>query len=520
MRLAAAVDERWITVANKGVSSVMSFIPVPDATTVPIRPGKIPELGPARPSAPVPLPLDLPRLVMRRASVVAVIFLALLLVLGVIAARNDTRDEIAGALAFARMEAQLQALPADDALALEALRGMDALRHVRLRVTDAQGHLLFGDGEAPPGGALRWLMRASLGADAAATEQTVSWRIPRPRGDPWTAAFIASPQSEQHEALSNLAGLFVLLAASSAVTLAVMRWNVQRAIAASISRIEQQDPAGVQALPAMPVRELEAMSGALKRLGASLERAESARRALSQKILGLQEDERQRLARELHDEFGQRLTALRVDVAWLQRTLGSEAEAGPVLAGMNDQIARIQLDVRETLARLQPLAGGSGGLEGADRLAALLEALAASASRAGAGGLRCEARVLRSGGCAAAALAEVRLPAPVLLALYRISQEAFTNAMRHAGAHRAVVTVEIDDGEPGRVALHWSAGDDGHGLALPESALQRGSGLAGMRERVWALDGRFEWVAANPPPLTGLRIQAWLAWRVAAQEAE
>ena len=174
MRLAAAVDERWVSVANKGVSSVMSFIPIQNATTVPIRSGKTPDVDPARRDTPAPLPLELPRLVMQRASVVAVAFLALLLVLGVVAARSDTRDEIAGALAFARMERQLHALPADDAQALEALRRIGALRHVRLRVTDAQGRVVFGDGEAPRDGPLRWLMRASLGADAGAEEQTVS----------------------------------------------------------------------------------------------------------------------------------------------------------------------------------------------------------------------------------------------------------------------------------------------------------------------------------------------------------
>jgi two-component system sensor histidine kinase UhpB len=518
VRLVAAVEERWITVANKGVSSVMSFIPARNATTVPIRAGKTPDV-----KAPASLPLELPRLVMQRAAVVAVAFLALLLVLGVLATRSDTRDEIAGALAFARMEQQLHALPADDAQALDALRRIDALRHVRLRVTDAQGHLLFGDAEAPRDGPLRWLMRASLGTDAASAEQTVSSRIERPNGDAWTASFVASPESEQHEALSNLSGLLVLLAASSAVMLTVMRWNVQRAfrplreMLAAIARIEQQDPAGVQALPAMPVRELEVMSGALKRLGASLEHAEAARRTLSRRILGLQEDERQRLARELHDEFGQRLTALRVDVAWLHRTLATHDEAGRVLDGMNDQIARIQLDVRETLARLQPLAGGADGLESAGRLAAMLEVLAASASRAGAGGLRCEARVTLRGESSAAALADLRMPAPVLLALYRISQEAFTNAMRHARGRQALVTVDIDDGDPALVRLRWRAIDDGHGLAQPESALQRGSGLAGIRERVWSLDGKFEWTPRNPPPLTGLRMDACLSYRVAPE---
>ena len=482
-------------------------------------------MDPGRPDTPAPLPLELPRLVMRRALVVAVAFLLLLLVLGAIAARSDTRDEIAGALAFARMEQQLHALPADDATAVESLRRIGALRHVTLRVTDAAGRVLFGDIAPPHAGPMRWLMRTTLGGDAASTEQTVSWTIPRGGvGGPWTAAFVASPESEQHEALSNLLGLFVLLAASSVVMLAVMQWNVQRAfrplreMLSAIARIERQDPSGVHALPAMPIRELEAIAGALRRLASSLERAEIARRTLSQKILGLQEDERQRLARELHDEFGQRLTALRVDVAWLQRTHGAGGEAGRVLAGMNEQIARIQADVRDTLARLQPLAGGAGGPESAGRLAALLDALAASWSRPGTDGPRCEARVTRCGESDEASLAHLQMPATVLLALYRISQEAVTNAMRHAGGRQVRVTVDIDDSEAGQVRLHWCASDDGGGLAQPEGALQRGSGLAGIQERIWAVDGKFQWSPRNPPPMPGLRMDARLSWNTLAKE--
>ena len=504
----------------------MSFVPIRNATTVPIAGGKAPDLIPGRSGEAAPVPLELPRLVMRRASVVAVAFLLLLLVLGAIAARIDTRDEIAGALAFARMEQQLHTLPDDDAAALGSLRRVGALRHVRLRVADAEGRVLFGevDGDGPRDGAMRRLMRATLGGDAASTEQTVSWTIPRPFGRPWTASFVTSPESEQHEALSNLLGLFVLLAASSVVMLVVMQWNVQRAfrplreMLAAIAGIERQDAAGVQALPPMPIRELEAIAGALRRLAASLERAEAARRTLSQKILGLQEDERQRLARELHDEFGQRLTALRVDVAWLQRALPVGDEAGRVLAGMNEQIARIQADVRDTLARLQPFAGSAGELESAERLAALLDALAATASRPGAGGLRCQVRVTRRGGPGGSALAGLRMPAAVVLALYRISQEAITNAMRHSGGQRVEVTVDIDDSEPGRLLLHWTACDDGGGLAQPERALQRGSGLAGIRERVWAFDGTFDWAPRNPPPLTGLRLDARLSCTTATGE--
>jgi len=493
-----------------------------DATTVPVATGKTPDLLPAAPQ-------DLPRLVMRLALLVAAAFLLLSLVLGLIAARSDTQAEISGALALARMEQQMRELPVDDAVALESLRHLGELRHVRLRLSDEDGRVLLGAVEPPASAPLRWLMHATLGRHAESAQQTVSWPIQRSNGRSWTATLVASPESEQREALSNLLGLFALLSASSLLMLVAMQWNVRRAfrplqaMLAAIARIERQDLAGVQALPNMPIRELEAISCALKHLASSLEQAEEARQVLSDKILSLQEDERRRMARDLHDEFGQRLTALRVDAAWLQKRLGGDGEAAEVVAGMNEQIARIQRDVRDMLARLHPLAGADGETDSAARLASLLDGLASSWSRSSAGGFRCEARVGRAthvvsdapGPAAAAeatALAALRLPRAVVLALYRITQEAFTNAVRHAGGRHALVRVEIDDSRPGAIVLEWSASDDGQGLQQPEKALQRGNGLAGIKERIWALDGEFDWMPVNPPPMRGLHMRARLSW--------
>jgi two-component system sensor histidine kinase UhpB len=466
------------------------------------------------------VPRDLPRLVMRLALAVAAAFLLLSLALGLVAARRDTQAEISGALALARLEQQMRALPADDTAALASLRRFGELRHVRLQLVDAEGRALSGADEAPPSTSLRWLMQATPGGGAGATRQSVSWPVPRPNGGAWTATLVASPESEQREALSNLLGLFALLAASSLLMLAGMQWIVRRAfqplqaMLAAIARVEHHDLAGVQALPAMPIRELEAISGALKQLACALQQAEEARRGLSSKILGLQEDERQRMARDLHDEFGQRLTALRVDAAWLQKRWAGDGEASVVVTGMAEQIAHIQHDVRETLARLHPLAGADGETDSAGRLAALLDALAASWSRTGDGGLRCEAQVGRVAQDApdAAPVEALRMPRAVVLALYRISQEAFTNAVRHSGARHARVVVEIDDSRPGAILLQWSAGDDGRGLHQPESALQRGNGLAGIKERVWALDGEFQWMPNGPAPMVGLGLRASLSW--------
>ncbi len=408
--------------------------------------------------------------------------------------------------------------PADDAAAraaIDSLRSLGPLRHLQLRVVDGTGRVLLerADDE-PPGWALRALMTLDGQRAAPGPEQTVSWTIARPDGAPWTVSLVASPESEQREALSNLLGMFALLAGCCALMLVVMRWNLRRAfrplqaMLGAIARVEQQDLAPLRALPPMPIRELDAIAAALRHLADALARAEHERRLLSQKMLTLQEDERQRLARDLHDEFGQRLTALRVDAAWLQRRCEGDAVLQPVIAGMIEQCSRIQQDVRGLLARLQPLGGahpgpGAGAAPDpeatAGRLRALLQALAASWSMPvsrDVDGLGDDARAL---------------PRERLLAVYRITQEALTNAARHAGGAPVAVRVRIEPGDgagpnpeqPAPDVLDWQVQDDGPGLADPDASLQRGNGLAGIRQRVWALGGVFTLEASGAAPEAG-----------------
>ena len=91
------------------------------------------------------------------------------------------------------------------------------------------------------------------------------------------------------------------------------------------------------------------------------------------------------------------------------------------------------------------------------------------------------------------------------LALYRLTQEALTNAARHADASR--VAVRLDAAADG--AIEWCVEDDGIGLDSAEAA-HRGHGLAGMRERVWAHGGEIEMgpLASSRAERAGLRIRA------------
>lgn len=495
----------------KGADSVA--MPVPAAA------GKTPDLPPAAVAAPPPM--ELPRLVMRGALAVVAFALLLALLLGLWRAREDMRDELAGALAQARINALLAAAQArsDDELlaALGSVGHEDGPRHLELRLLDAAGRVRL---EPPPQPPAAWPVRLLVALNgvlfAPPADRTVSVALPRPGGAPWQAQWIASHDAEQREAMAQLQDMLMLVAGCGGVMLLVMRWHLKRSfrplapLLAAIARVEQQDVSAVRALPAMPIRELDAIANALRHLAGALERTEAQRRQLGAQVLTLQEDERSRIARELHDEFGQHLTALRVDAAWLQRRLADQPELAAVVAGMSQQCQRIQEEVRALLTRLRPLSGGPGdeqGSEDVERLRSLLTDLVQAWAQSPGQSTRYRLQFDVAG-----VAHDARLPRELVLAVYRISQEALTNVARHAQAGEALLRVHVQPVDGGGM-LHWSVEDDGRGLDDP-GVWQRGNGLAGIKERVWAAGGDLDCQPSRPGHASGpgLRLQALLRY--------
>jgi two-component system sensor histidine kinase UhpB len=290
----------------------------------------------------------------------------------------------------------------------------------------------------------------------------------------------------------------------------------------AIASLREGDARGLRALPTMPNRELQAIAAALRELADALDSAERQRRALSQQVLTLQDDERQRIARELHDEFGQRLTALRADAAWLSQRLAGDAAGGRVVQAMATQCEALQSEIRALLRRLQPSnddASGTSHLLNLQRqLEALVDAWSASPGPAVRFELALAARDIGGRMLPWPDADEARalaLPRELALALYRISQEALTNVARHAQATHAVLQLTLQRRADGDL-LQWQVGDDGRGLGEFADALQRGNGLAGIRQRVWALGADLECDASRGVCLrASFRIGAMPAWGVA-----
>jgi two-component system sensor histidine kinase UhpB len=193
-----------------------------------------------------------------------------------------------------------------------------------------------------------------------------------------------------------------------------------------------------------------------------LERLESARREATRVALAAQEGEKLRIGRELHDEIGQELTAV---VLQAERA----ADGDPALAQV--ELARVAEAIRQSLDEVRRIARELRP-EALDDLG-LVNALIALCSRIDAQGLRVRRQL------------QGKLPplsSDVELVVYRVAQEGLTNALRHARASTATVSLETDDE---RITL--SVTDDGEGM--PDGLPSDTAGISGMRERAVLIGG-------------------------------
>jgi PAS domain S-box-containing protein len=223
--------------------------------------------------------------------------------------------------------------------------------------------------------------------------------------------------------------------------------------------------------------ELVAMAGTgqditeRKQIEDELGRSHQQLRRLSAHLEGAREEERARMAREIHDELGGMLTGLKMDLAQLRRAAGSlEPRAQEKLEAFSQSIDQSVEAVRRIASELRPAILDDFGL-----LAAMEWHLGEFQRRSG---LECvwDSRV-----------DELQLPSDASIAMYRVFQESLTNVARHAGARRVEVSVSTRDG---RLVLQVS--DNGRGITREELLGTKSLGLTGMRERISLLGGQLE----------------------------
>jgi signal transduction histidine kinase len=238
-------------------------------------------------------------------------------------------------------------------------------------------------------------------------------------------------------------------------------------------------------------RRIQAEEQANLTLSEELRHQSAARRELLRQLISAQEEERRRLARDLHDELGQDLAGTAMHLEALERSWSRQPETGlQVLRKARELISEATERVYEVILSLRPSALDDLGL--------------APALRANA------ARVLEGQGIQFELNAEAldrRLPPEIETAVFRTFQEALSNAVRHGQASRVRMVLGIRDG-----AFEAEMTDDGIGFdprtvsETSDGRSRRGLGLLGIRERIEQCGGSLA-IDARPGSGTRLRIR-------------
>ncbi|MFC1474801.1 sensor histidine kinase [bacterium] len=205
-------------------------------------------------------------------------------------------------------------------------------------------------------------------------------------------------------------------------------------------------------------------------------------RYLSQKVILAQEEERKRLARELHDSLGQRIISIQLEIEWLKNRELENADKDKYI-----NIVGLTVDASDELQQiclgLRPLILDRIGFTAA--IKALLEEFETNSD------VEIDAMIML--------VDETRISPDTTMNLYRILQEALTNAVRHSKTKKASVSLREEGSE-----LVLEVKDEGCGLAEDESSRRYSFGILGMRERANMSNGYFE---MNSTPGKGTHIR-------------
>lgn len=419
--------------------------------------------------------------------------LAALLVAGALVVvsslRDDVRDELeasARLIALVLQASQAASLGSDAAhRAVDSLLQQGGLRHVQVEWVRSNPEQPVLQSATSPPPASAWALRLARPQD---------WDFPEyrmPVGPDEYLLIRMDPRSEVDEVLEDAVWMLVVFLFFAGLSLASAWWAADRALRPvrvleeGLDRIARGELD--QALPPMVLREYQRVAQAINQLAQSLSQSQDGERRLGQRLMVMQESEREDLARELHDEFGQGLAAMGAAAAFVERHAESARPDALVECARDIRQAssRMAYQVRCRLRQLRP-----HGLEHMNLREAITELV--YGSRLKAEGVVIETRLPD---------ALPQLPAEAGLALYRTVQEALTNVLRHAQAARVQLEISLQS-----QGLQMTLDDDGQGRA---EGVLRGAraGVMGMRERAALAGGRFE---LAPAPLGGVRVFLWL----------
>ena len=406
-------------------------------------------------------------------------------------ARHDIADEVRSSQSVGQLITTLSELQGSNSLdrqiaAIDALNQGERMRHFHVALLDESGRRLTQPATDSPS-----VMPAMLNRFLAshATMGSYALSLQRSDGHQVTLLLEPNPESEITESITGallqlalfaVLGLMLILAIGGTLRLALAPLS---GILAGIARIEAGDYA--TRIAASGTRELNQIAQALNHLAAALTEQIAKQRELLHRLQDVQEEERRKLAHELHDEFGQLLTAIQVDASYLLKRSAGQSALEACAQAMYENSSSILSQLRGLLAQLRPY-GLQGDEEHDIALEQALRDLVKQRQSRGAVELECRLNVN---------LDNIAIPQRLAVAIYRIAQEALTNVMRHAEASRVDIAVAVDTSAR---TLRLTVADDGKGMASTDPQPTGGLGLIGIRERVLANQGQLHWHTVNP----------------------
>ncbi len=354
---------------------------------------------------------------------------------------------------------------------LAQLNALKETRHLHIQLKEPSGNILTvpikqssPTLETPP----RWFVNLVAGQSVEIERTLITTD-----GNALIMLIKANPLNEISEVWDeSLAffGLLCLLIVLIFITIHVILSRVLKAISIIVQSLARVDQGNYQSqLPHFWSEDMNQIARAMNHLIAKLNASQQENRALTQHTLAIQEEERQRLAQELHDELGQSLTAIKVITVTVAKL---DNNANTRIKQSTDQVVFIcdhLMDVvRSMMQQLHPLVLTELGLKAA------LEDLIAHWQK------RHDLHILFS--CHDDI---TQLPETMCIHIFRMVQEGLTNVVRHANASSVTIDLSIDENQQVRLVMS----DNGQGCDVEH--VQKGFGLLSMRERVRSLQGDF-----------------------------
>jgi two-component system sensor histidine kinase UhpB len=403
-------------------------------------------------------------------------------------AREDVRAEITStaSLALHLLDAEILHYSSDfgsinNGTSIFKLQSLDNIRHLKIDFYDINGKLRETnrknkqklDANTPPEWFTKAMGLASMGMQKQARNIILSGR--------YVGELVVTPDPsyEIAEVWNDTIGILGLVAIFFIVINVLVYWAVKytfKPVDRIIDVLTQMQQGHFNSrLPDFKQIELNEIGQKFNSMAETLQRSAQNNHRLTQQIIRLQEDERKNLARDIHDEIGQYLTAIHVDASAILngRKLSAAKESAQAISSVTRQMMDM---VHEILQRLRPRALDELGLG-----LALGELIHHWRQRCR--NVNIIQNIVSNIG---------PIDEAVSITAYRVVQECLTNIAKHANARRVIINVRQDEQF---ITLHIE--DDGVGFNPTITA--QGFGLAGMKERIQGLMGEMSIESSGNP---------------------